>query len=154
MLFRSDYYNPPAGMPSTSQVSPCANLSATYTYLPGSYAQVGLQQRRNATDVVAPDASGKITEDQESSVVYASINHRFTPQLTGNVMGNLQFSTFNGGQFDSQSQTMYSVGLNLSYSFNPHVSVEIGYNFDDLTSDVPGEKYQRNRVYAGVTGTY
>ena len=151
-----DYYNPPAGMPSTSQVSPCANLSATYTYLPGSYAQVGFQQTRNATDVVGNPAlaSGKITEDQESSVIYASINHRFTPRLTGNVTGNLQFSTFNGGYYDSQSQTMYSMGLNLSYSFNPHVSVEIGYNFDDLTSDVPGEKYQRNRVYAGVTGTY
>jgi uncharacterized protein (PEP-CTERM system associated) len=124
--------------------------------LPGSYAQVGFQQTRNATDVVGNPAlaSGKITEDQESSVIYASINHRFTPRLTGNVTGNLQFSTFNGGYYDSQSQTMYSMGLNLSYSFNPHVSVEIGYNFDDLTSDVPGEKYQRNRVYAGVTGTY
>ena len=135
--------------------NPLSNLSiSTYTYLPGSYAQVGFTQTRNATDVVAPDTSGKITEDQESSVVYASINHRFTPQLTGNVTGNLQFSTFNGGFYNSQSQTMYSLGLNLSYSFNPHVSVEIGYNFDNLSSDVPGEEYQRNRVYAGVTGTY
>jgi hypothetical protein len=44
------------------------------------------------------------------------------------------------------------LGANLSYSFNPHVSAEIGYNFDDLTSSV--QKYQRNRVYVGVTGTY
>jgi Putative beta-barrel porin 2 len=150
----TDYYNPPTGIPTTGQASPYAILSATYTYLPGSYAQVGFQQSRNATDVVAPDASGKITEDQESSVVYASINHRFTPRLTGNVLGNLQHLTFNGGQYGSQSQTMYSMGVNLSYSFNPHVSVEIGYNFDNLTSDVPGEKYQRNRFYTGVTGTY
>ena len=151
-----DFYNPPTGIPTTSQVSPYVNLSATYTYLPGSYTQVGFTQTRNATDVVGNPtlASGKITEDQEGSMVYASINHRFTPQLTGNVTGNLQYSTFKGGQFNSQSQTMYSLGLNLSYSFNPHISVEIGYNFDDLSSDVPGEKYQRNRVYAGVTGTY
>jgi hypothetical protein len=148
----TENYNDPLGSPS---LAPYAVMSATYTYAPGSYAQIGFQQRRNATDVVGDPAlaSGKITEDQESSMVYASINHRFTPQLTGNVTGNLQFSTFDGGQFDSQSQTMYSVGLNLSYSFNPHVSVEIGYNFDDLTSDVR-EKYQRNRIYAGVTGTY
>ena len=148
-----DFYNPPTGIPTTSQVSPYADLSATYTYLPGSYAQVGFRQSRNATDVVAP-ASGKITEDEESSVVYASINHKFTPQLTGNVLGNVQYSTFKGGLYDSQSQTWYSLGLNLSYSFNPHVSAEVGYNFDDLTSDVPGQKYRRNRTYVGVTGTY
>ena len=108
---------------------------------------------RSATDVVAP-ASGTITEDEESSVVYASINHKFTPQLTGNVLGNVQYSTFKGGLYDSQSQTWYSLGLNLAYSFNPHVSAEVGYNFDDLTSEVPGQKYQRNRIYVGVTGTY
>ena len=148
-----DYYNPPTGVPTTSQVSPYADLSATYTYLPGSYAQVGFRQSRSATDVVAP-ASGTITEDEESSVVYASINHKFTPQLTGNVLGNVQYSTFKGGLYDSQSQTWYSLGLNLAYSFNPHVSAEVGYNFDDLTSEVPGQKYQRNRIYVGVTGTY
>jgi hypothetical protein len=149
----TENYNDPLSSPA---LAPYAVISATYTYLPGSYAQVGFQQRRSATDIVGNPAlaSGKITEDQESSVIYASINHRFTPRLTGNVTGNLQFSTFNVGEYDNQSQTMYSMGLNLSYSFNPHVSVEIGYNFDDLTSDVPGEKYQRNRVYAGVTGTY
>ena len=151
-----DFYNPPTGISTTSQTSPYADLSATYTYLPGSYAQVGFRQRRNATDIVGDPtlASGKITEDEESSVVYASINHKFTPQLTGNVLGNLQYSTFKGGQYDGHSQTMYSLGLNLSYSFNPHVSAEVGYNFDDLTSGVPGQKYQRDRVYVGVTGTY
>jgi Putative beta-barrel porin 2 len=149
-----DFYNPPTGIPKTSQTSPYADLSATYTYLPGSYAQLGFRQMRNATDVVAPDATGKITEDQESSVVYASINHKFTPQLTGNVLGNVQYSTFKGGYYDSKSQTWYTLGLNLSYSFNPHVSAEVGYNYDYLTSDVPGQEYQRNRVYVGVTGTY
>ena len=153
-IAHTDYYNPAVGLSSTSENSPFADLSTTYTYLPGSYVQVGFQERRNATDVVAPDANGNVTEDQESSVVYASINHKFTPQLTGNVLGNLQYSTFKGGQYDGHSQTMYSLGLNLSYSFNPHVSAEVGYNFDDLTSGVPGEKYQRNRIYLGVTGTY
>jgi hypothetical protein len=149
-----DYYNPVAGVPTTSQTSPYADLSATYTYLPGSYAQVGFRQMRNATDVVGTVINGKITEDQESSVVYASINHKFTPQLTGNVLGNVQYSTFNGGQYNSQSQTWYTLGANLSYSFNPHVSAEVGYNYDYLTSDVPGQEYKRNRVYVGVTGTY
>ena len=150
-----DYYNPPAGLPSTSTLSPYASISATYTYLPGSYVQLGFTQSRNATDVVAPTASGKITEDQESSVVYAALNHRITPKLTGNITGQIQYSTFNGGTVDGQSQTWYSVGLNLAYSFNPHVSAEIGYNYDDISSvGVVSPGYDRNRVYLGVTGTY
>jgi hypothetical protein len=151
----ADYYNPAPGLPTTSQVSPYAKLSGTYTYLPGSYVQLGFTQSRNATDIVAPTASGKITEDQESSVVYAALNHQITPKLTGNITGQIQYSSFNGGAVDGQSQTWYSVGLNLAYSFNPHVSAEIGYNYDDVTSAgafAPG--YDRNRVYLGVTGTY
>ncbi len=151
----ADYYNPAPGTSSTSQVSPYAKLSGTYTYLPGSYVQLGFTQTRTATDVVAPTLSGKITEDQESSVVYAALNHQITPKLSGNITGQVQYSTFNGGTVDGQSQTWYSVGLNLAYLFNPHVSAEIGYNYDKVTSAgavVPG--YDRNRVYLGVTGTY
>jgi hypothetical protein len=150
----ADYYNPAPGTPSTSQLSPYAKLSGTYTYLPGSYVQLGFTQSRNATDVAAPTASGKITEDQESSVIYGSLNHQITPRLIGSLVGQIQYSTFNGGTYDGQSQTWYSLGLNLAYTITPHVSTEIGYNYDDLTSNVPGEKYSRNRVYLGVTGTY
>jgi hypothetical protein len=153
----ADYYNPPAGNPTTSQVSPYAKLSGTYTYLPGSYVQLGFTQSRNATDVIGLSGN-KVTLDEESSVVYATLNHQITPRLSGNLTGQLQYATFNGGALDKQSQTWYTLGLNLAYNINPHVSAEIGYNFDDLTSasgggvNQPG--YERNRVYLGVTGTY
>lgn len=151
----ADYYNPAPGLPTTSSLAPFVKLSGTYTYLPGSYVQLGFTQSRNATSVVAPTASGTITEDEESSVVYAALNHQITPKLTGNITGQIQYSSFKGGAVNSQSQTWYSVGLNLAYSITPHVSAEIGYNYDDLTSVAvfaPG--YERNRVYLGVTGTY
>jgi len=150
----ADYYNPAPGTPSTSQISPYAKLSGTYTYLPGSYVQLGFTQSRNATDIVAPTASGKIAEDEESSVIYGSLNHQITARLAASLTGQIQYSTFNGGTFDGTSETWYSMGLNLAYTINPHLSTEIGYNFDDLTSQVPGQKYDRNRVYLGVTGTY
>jgi hypothetical protein len=154
-----DYYNPPAGLPSTDTLSPYANLSATYTYLPGSYVQFGFTQTRNSTDIIAPSASShKITLDQESSTIYGALNHQITPRITGNVVGKIQYSTFNQGALDGQSQTWYSVGLNLAYAFNPNLSAEVGYNFDYLTAatengqTAPG--YHRNRIYIGVTGTY
>ena len=149
-----DYYNPAGGLSDTTTLSPYADISATYTYLPGSYVQLGFTQTRNATDVAALAGNGQVTLDQESSIVYGALNHRITPRITGSLTGKMQYSTFHGGQFDGDSQTWYSLGLNLAYAFNPHVSAEVGYNFDDLTSDVPGQKYKRNRVYVGVTGTY
>jgi Putative beta-barrel porin 2 len=150
----ADYYNPEAGAPSTDQVSPYAKLSGSYTYLPGSYVQLGFTQARSATDIIAPTASGKVTEDQESSIVYGTINHQITPKLIANLLGQVQYSTFNQGVYNNQSETWYTMGLNLAYNINPHVSAEVGYNFDYLSTDVPGQAYHRNRVYIGVTGTY
>jgi hypothetical protein len=150
-----DYYNPASGSSSTSTLSPYADISATYTYLPGSYVQLGFTQTRNSTDVIA-FGGGKVTLDEESSVIYAVLNHQFTPRITGNVLGKVQYSTFNQGSLNNTSQTWYSAGLNVAYAFNPHLSAEVGYNYDYLTtaSSTLAPGYQRNRVYVGVTGTY
>ena len=149
-----DYYHPAPGLSATTQLQPYANLSATYTYLPGSYVQAGFTQTQSATDVSAPTASGQVTESLNTSTGYASINHQFSPKLTASAIGKVQYSTFNEGQFANSTETWYTLGLNLTYSFNNHVSTEIGYNYDNLDSNVPGQKYDRNRVYLGVTATY
>jgi len=155
----TDDYNDPLSSPS---VAPYAVVSVIYTYRPGSYAQIGFNQQRNATDVIGLNSTtstnsanfGKITQDQESSVVYASINHQITPKLMGTVIGSWQYSTFEGGVYNNVADTYYSLGLNLSYTFTPHFSAEAGYNFDDIQSDIYQRGYTRNRVYIGVTAAY
>ncbi len=151
-----DYYNSPAGLPTTDTLAPYAMVSATYTYLPGSYVQFGFNQTRSATDVINsnPYSPGTIALDQESSVIYGTLNHQFSPKLTGSLMGNIDYSTFNGGYYNGQSETFYTLGVNVAYTFNQHVSAEVGYNYDYLNSNIPGQWYNRNRVYLGVTGTY
>ena len=149
----TEFYNPPAGVPSTSSTSPYVDFSTTYNYLPGSYVQVGFTQNRNSSSTVTP-LNGQLTEDEESSTVYASINHQFTPKLTGSAIGRVQRSVLQGGLNNDFVETWYSFGLNLAYSFNQHLSTEIGYNFDDLDSKIPGQQYKRNRAYIGVTATY
>ncbi|MGH7951665.1 MAG: outer membrane beta-barrel protein [Limisphaerales bacterium] len=144
-------YNEPS---SPSTFAPYVTSSLTYTYLPGDYVQIGFNQARNATDVYAPNAKGQVTLDQESSLVYASINHKITPKLLGTLIGQLQYSTFNGGLYNNDAETLYSLGLNLSYTFTPHLSADAGYNYDDLTSDIGGRGYSRNRVYIGLTAAY
>ena len=109
----------------------------------------------NATDEIAiNNQNGSITTSQQSSVVYGSINHQITPKLKGSLIGQMQFSSFNGGQYDGDVDDLYSVGLNFSYAFNRHFSADIGDNFDNLVSKIPGRGYTRNEVYAGVTATY
>lgn len=148
----TDPYNDPLG--STS-VTPYAVLSIIYTYLPGSYVQLGLNQSRNATDVVAPDpTSGRITQDQDSTYVYGSINHQITPKLLGTLIASWQNSSFQEGAYANQSDSMYSLGLNLAYTFTPHFSADAGYNFDDIQSNIFQRGYERNRVYIGVTAAY
>jgi len=155
----TDDYNDSQSSPS---VAPYAILSVIYTYSPGSYAEVGVNQQRNATDVIALNSItstnspgyGKITQDQESTYVYGSINHQITPKLLGTLIGSWQYSTFEGGVNNNLADNYYSLGLNLSYTFTPHISADAGYNFDDIQSDIYQRGYTRNRVYIGVTASY
>jgi hypothetical protein len=147
----TESYNNPYGSPSTAPYAVC---SAVYTYAPGSYAQVGFTESQNSTDVVTPDASGRITQYQQSSTVYASLNHKLTAKLLGTVIGRWQHSVYDQGFYNNQATDDYSLGVDLSYSFTPHFSAEAGYNFDDVSSQVPGDSYTRNRVYLGVSAAY
>jgi hypothetical protein len=147
----TETYNDPLSSPS---LAPYADMSAVYTYAPGSYAQIGFTQSQEATDVIEPDAQGRITQSTESSTVYASINHKLTAKLLGTVIGRWQHSVYNQGFYNNQALDYYSLGVNLSYSFNRHFSVDAGYNYDDVATQVPGDGYTRNRVYLGVTAAY
>ena len=149
----TDSYNNP--LSHDTSLSPYADISMSYTYSPGSYVQLGVTHDINSTDVVTPNAtSGKITSYQESSVVYASLNHKFNQDLIGTIIGRFQNSMYHGGANENQSDQSYGVGINFHYQINQHFSTEVGYNFDDLTSGLDGRSYDRNRVYLGVSATY
>lgn len=147
----TDFYNDPSGSSSTT---PYADISLIYTYLPGSYAQLGFTQTQNATSQVQAQNTGQITMNTESSTVYASLNHKLTPKLLGTVIGRWQHSIYNEGIYNNLNDNYYSLGLNFSYTFTPHFSAEAGYNLDNVSSQIPGNDYTRNRVYLGVTAAY
>lgn len=147
----TESYNDPLSSPT---LAPYVVMSAVYTYIPGSYAQIGFTESQEATDVVTPDAQGRITQSTESSTVYGSINHKLTPKLMGTVIGRWQHSVYNEGLYNNQATDYYGLGVNLSYSFTTHFSGEVGYNLDDVQSQVPGNGYTRNRVYLGVSAAY
>lgn len=149
----TDSFNDPLNHDTT--ISPYGDMSISYTYIPGSYVQLGLSHSINSTDVVQPSlTTGKITQFQQSTVIYADLNHKFTPKLAGTLIGRFQNSTYEGGANDSQNDQSYGAGVNLHYQINQHFSTEVGYNFDELVSGLGGRSYERNRVYLGVTATY
>ena len=150
--YTEDYNDP---LFNSSSLSPYAVASLTYTYAPGDYAQIGVNHMRNATDQIDLNASnGSIVLDQESTLVFASINHYLTPKLLATAIGQVQYSTYNGGTVNNESDTDYGLGLNLTYTFTPHFSANAGYNYDYVQSQIAGLSYNRNRVYLGVTAAF
>jgi hypothetical protein len=148
----TDLYNDPAG--STQSTAPYADISLTYTYIPGSYAQLGFTQDINSTDVATPGADGHLTQYQQSSVVYFNINHQITPLLTASFISQYQYSKYKDGYYANNADEFVTLGVNLNYKINRHISANAGYNFDELTSDVPNRDYSRNRVYIGLAASY
>jgi len=135
--------------------TPYANASIKYTYLPESYVRGGVAYDRNASDLVGTGGAGNLVLDAESVVVFASVNHRFDPRLFGSLIAQFQNSTYNGGFADSENEQYYLVGLDLEYKFNAYFSGHIGYNYDRLDSpSALGRKFDRNRVYIGLTASY
>jgi hypothetical protein len=134
--------------------SPYVNASLKYNYAQESYVQAGFTQDVNATDVTT-FGNGKLTQDQESSVIFLDVNHRFTPKIYGNLLFQFQDSQFNGGSANNEREQYYLVGLDGEYRFSPHFSGHVGYNYDLLVSnDALNRGFDRNRVYIGVTASY
>lgn len=147
-----DYYNDPT---TTASFGPYAMASLSYQYRPDSFVRVGFQESRTSTDIVG-DNNGQFIHDMEASVVFANVRHRIAPHLYGGLNATFQHSTFNGGDptVDGKSERFLQAGADLEYQFNPHFSTHVGYDYDQLASDLANRDYHRNKVYMGVTASY
>ena len=132
--------------------SPYFDFSGSYNYLPGSSLRAGFRHDRSATDQVG--TATDVTQDQAITTVYSEWTHRITPSISGSLLASFQNGAFNGGTYDGASQNFYLVGLAFNYRINQYWSVETGYNWDRLVSDVPGQTFTRNRLYLGVRAAY
>jgi hypothetical protein len=147
----NDYYNDPY---SQNEPSPYVNASTKYTYMAGSYAELGATYDRSATDLFSDVPGQSLTTDAQTLSAWLNVHQRITPKLTGTLTFQFQNSTYNGGTYNSQTDRFYLLGLNFEYRFNPHLSAELGYSYDLLDSEIPNRGFDRNRVYAGITASY
>ena len=136
-------------------------LEASFEYKLQSQTTLsgGLSYRRETSDLVAARAinstnSVDFTSDTKTAAIYASLKHEIAQNLQGFATARYQSAKYNGGIVDGQKENFLLLGLSLAYQFNPNFEGNIGYNFDQLTTDTPGRKYDRNKFYVGVTAKY
>lgn len=145
-----DYYN----FGSTT-LSPYANASLTYQYMPASTLQVGVVNTHNATDVAGIIGTTPVL-DEESTSSYVAVNHRLNSRLAVSFMGQAQFSTYNGGggTFNGLEEDFYILTLNFDYHFNPWLTGQTGYNYNRLVSPLQNRSYSRDIFYLGLRASY
>lgn len=143
----TDYYNA-----NQSETTPYAQGSLTYAYRNNGSIEAGITYQRSPTDAVGTGTATVL--DAESFVFYGAWNHELLPHLIASANGSVQNQTFFGGNLDGETELYVRLGFNLAYEFTKHLSGNVGYNFDDTSSDIVGREYTRNRFYAGVTVAY
>jgi len=145
-----DYYNF-----GTYNISPYIDTSLTYQYMAQSTAQLGIKHQNNATDVAGAVGTTPVL-DEESTTVYLSVSHRVSSRFTVALLGQAQYSTFNGGGvgYDGEEEDFYTVNLNFAYHFTPWLTGEAGYMYNRLYTIVPDRGYIRNLYYIGIRGNY
>jgi len=145
-----DYYNF-----GTYNITPYVDASLTYQYMAQSTAQLGVKYQNNATDVAGIVGTTPVLDEQTTSA-YLSIGHRLNSRFTVALLGQAQFSTFNGGGvlYNGLEEDFYVVNLNLAYHFTPWLTGEAGYIYNRLFSELADRAYTRNQVYIGVRANY
>jgi hypothetical protein len=146
------YYNDPS---SESQWSPYAQGGLTYALQAATTADIGFRyERAAANEAGLPGA--QFVRDTEVATFFANLKHEIFRKFFGTLNGAVSDSKYNGGGpgIDGEHQLYYRVGLDFSYEFSQNFSGHIGYNYDEVSSDLPGRDYDRNRVYCGVTAGF
>ncbi len=145
-----EYTDLPSGAQvEDSSTNPYVDGNVSYLYNPGSYFLLGYRHSSTATDLTVLNA--------ETDLVYLNWTHRITTQLNANMTYQWQYSAYDQAfnLVQTSDNEMFNIfGFNLSYSINQFLTGEIGYNFDDLDSDVVGRSYSRHVGYIGLRATY
>ncbi len=148
-----DYYGDPLG---GNQWSPYAVANMRYQFRSMTTFDAGFSYSRSAADQVGAGSVNAFIKDTEVALVYGSLSHEIVAHLIGTARATLQHAKYNGGGpgYDGESYLFFQLGLDLAYQFTPNLSAHVGYNYDDNSSDIAGQSYNRNRAYLGVTAGY
>jgi len=97
---------------------------------------------------------------QELQSVYLGISQSFTDRFSAVFNATLDFADFSidearypDVQSDFEEQALL-FALVLRYKIKPNWHAELGWRFNDVDSDFPGESYRRNRAFIGLSAIF
>jgi hypothetical protein len=134
--------------------SPYWQINTDYKYLPGSAISLSYTHYLSLTDIASYSRT-------VSDAVALGITHAFTPKFVGRVRGGYTYNEYqsrflvNGLDFNEEfDEYALFLDASLSYAFSRFLSLEMGYTFTDLSSDLPDRSYERNRYYLGLRASF
>lgn len=147
----TDNYNDPK---DTTGWGPYVSANLTWEATANTSLGIGFSQDFTTTDIVG--SALDYVRGVDNSVGYLWFRQRLAPSLYLSGQGTVQYSVFDGGgpNYDGQADFFLMGSLTLEYQFNKHLSAHIGYNYDNLDSDVPNRSYDRNRAFIGLSANY
>lgn len=150
----TDYVNDPTD--PDGEWSPYLQASLDYALETRTTLSLGLGYNRTAANEAGGGGSAFI-RDAETANIYGSVRHALASKFFVTCIASAQNSAYNapGSTFyDDEHYAFYRFGVDFAYEFNPNLSASLGYNYDELASDIPGRDYDRNRVYVGLTAGF
>jgi len=135
--------------------APYALVSLRYTYNPGSYFEAGFTYDFTSSSYYSQNIRGSdVTMGAYAASLYGTLHHQITGKLAGSLMLQYQNDLYYGGPMNNESQDYFLLYLGLDYQFTRYFSAQVGYDYDNVWGDLRYQRYDRNRVYIGVTASY
>ena len=138
----------------TGNSSPYASGSVTYRYAVNGTATLG-----TSYFLYTSDQNG--FRSAETLATFLQVNQSLTPKLTATLGLNYIHSLLSNPDptiaptvAGEPSSDAWRLNLGLSYACTHWFSLDLNYSFDTVTSQIPGNSFDRNRVSAGVRFTY
>lgn len=152
MRVGAQYFTYPNSPTEDAQWSPYAQGGFDYAFQSVTTLGVGFRYQRAPANESGLGGS-QFVRDTETATLFANLKHEIFSKFFGTLSGVVSDSKYNGGgpAIDGKHQLYSRAGLDFSYEFSENLSGHVGYNYDQVNSDLPGRDYQRNRVYCGVT---
>ncbi len=131
------------GSQSGDRTSP--HIETTVTYALGSRSNISWTNSYGIQEGDSSSSGGRTTFHTGLIAKYG-----VTPRITAQLALFYQHSGRDTQGGDTSAQDAIDAALSARYALTRYLGVQVGYNYTDLSSDIFGRGYTRNRIYGGI----
>jgi hypothetical protein len=129
-------------------------FEGSLTYVVGKQTRIAWTNRYSIEE-----ADTAANRGRETFRTGLNAKHDFTPRISGSIGAyyehhDYQGFTFPGATDSGSTEESIDMALSLRYAVTRYFGVEAGYNYTDVSSDIPFRDYSRNRYWAGLNVTF